>query len=92
MRYDRILKDVVMCAQKEYLHGVGIAKVNTGLASWNICAIPVWVNSSDCGLMPDYPLLVCHILDTAIIGLYMHTHVHIEHVQVVVNIGTVFSM
>ncbi|CAI8019891.1 Pleckstrin homology domain-containing family G member 4B [Geodia barretti] len=26
MRYDRILKDVVMCAQKEYLHGVGIAK------------------------------------------------------------------
>ena len=27
MRYDRILKDVVMCAQKEYLHGVGIAKV-----------------------------------------------------------------
>ena len=27
MKYDRALKDVVMCAQKEYLHGVGIAKV-----------------------------------------------------------------
>lgn len=31
VRYDRILKDVVMCAQKEYLHGVGIAKVNSVL-------------------------------------------------------------
>ncbi len=30
VQYDQLLKNLVTCAQKEYLHGVGITKVGRG--------------------------------------------------------------
>ena len=40
--YDRLLKEIYMCSQKEYLHGVSIVKVRQSF-SVNHCFHHLWV-------------------------------------------------
>ena len=49
VEYDQALRDLIMCAQKEYLHGVGVTRVwsmeyglcSMGYAVWNFGVLGV---------------------------------------------------
>ena len=92
--YDRYLKEIFMCSQKEYLHGVSMVKVSGHWCMYTCsvctCMYCTWYRALKLVLVPVYMVYAVGVSDSSILfvpSLWRACQFHLWFIGVYVHVG-----